>query len=73
MPVGTVKFFNVRQGFGFITRDDGEKDVFVHQTAVEASGLTTLAGKERLRFAIEINQQSGPNRGKEMAVNLLLI
>jgi len=73
MPVGTVKFFNARQGFGFITRDDGEKDVFVHQTSVEASGLTTLVGKERVRFGIEINQQNGPNRGKEMAVNLLLI
>jgi len=43
MPVGTVKWFNKVKGFGFIRPDDGSKDVFVHISAVERSGLGTLA------------------------------
>ena len=42
MPSGTVKFFNTEKGYGFIGPDDGGKDVFVHATALERAGLTTL-------------------------------
>ncbi|HTO49245.1 MAG TPA: cold-shock protein [Burkholderiales bacterium] len=65
MPTGTVKFFNTTKGFGFIRPDDGSKDVFVHISAVERSGLTTLVEKQKVSFEI----QQGQN-GKSSAVNL---
>ena len=48
MPIGTVKFFNSQKGFGFITPEDGGTDVFVHVTAVEQAGLTTLHEGQRV-------------------------
>jgi len=48
--LGTVKFFNTQKGFGFITPDAGEKDVFVHRTAVEAAGMLTLSEGQRVTF-----------------------
>ncbi len=65
MPTGTVKFFNAAKGFGFIQPDDGSKDVFVHISAVERSGLGTLSENQKVQF--EVRQQ--PN-GKSSAVNL---
>lgn len=62
---GTVKFFNSAKGYGFITPEDGTKDVFVHITAVERAGLATLAENQRLTFEVE----TGKN-GKVAAVNL---
>lgn len=62
---GTVKFFNPAKGYGFITPEDGTKDVFVHITAVERAGLATLAENQRLTFEVE----TGKN-GKVAAVNL---
>ncbi len=62
---GTVKFFNPAKGFGFITPQDGSKDVFVHISAVERAGLATLAENQRLSFEVE----TGKN-GKVAAVNL---
>lgn len=62
---GTVKFFNSTKGFGFITRDDGEADAFVHISAVERSGLPGLNEGDRLDFDLEIDR-----RGKYSAVNL---
>ncbi len=50
MPTGTVKWFNDSKGFGFIGPDDGSKDVFVHVSAVQESGLSTL--KEGQKVAI---------------------
>jgi len=50
---GTVKFFNASKGYGFITPDDGGKDVFVHVTAVERSGMTALADGQRISFETE--------------------
>lgn len=63
---GTVKFFNSMKGFGFITRDDGQADAFVHISAVERSGLSGLNEGDRLEFDIEVDR-----RGKYSAVNLV--
>ena len=63
---GTVKFFNSMKGFGFITRDDGQPDAFVHISAVERSGMRDLAEGDRLEFDIEVDR-----RGKYSAVNLV--
>jgi cold shock protein len=62
---GTVKFFNAMKGFGFIQRDDGQPDAFVHISAVERAGLTTLNEGDRLSFELEVDR-----RGKHAAVNL---
>ena len=63
---GTVKFFNAMKGFGFITRDDGQPDAFVHISAVERSGMQGLNEGDRLEFDIEVDR-----RGKYSAVNLV--
>jgi cold shock protein len=62
---GTVKFFNSMKGFGFIQRDDGQPDAFVHISAVERAGMPTLNEGDRLEFEIEVDR-----RGKHAAVNL---
>ena len=63
---GTVKFFNGQKGFGFLTRDDGQPDAFVHISAVERSGLNGLNEGERYEFDLEVDR-----RGKHSAVNLV--
>ena len=65
---GTVKFFNGAKGFGFITRDDGEADAFVHISAVERAGLRELNEGDRMEFDLEVDR-----RGKYSAVNLVPI
>jgi CspA family cold shock protein len=65
MSSGTVKWFNPSKGFGFIQPEDGSKDVFVHISAVERSGLGNLVEGQRLSFDLERGQQ-----GKTSAVNL---
>jgi len=50
---GTVKWFNNSKGFGFIERDNGEKDVFVHHSAIESDGFKTLSEGQRVEFVIE--------------------
>jgi cold shock protein len=62
---GTVKFFNAMKGFGFIQRDDGQPDAFVHISAVERAGMPTLNEGDRLQFELEVDR-----RGKHAAVNL---
>ena len=62
---GTVKFFNAMKGFGFISRDDGQPDAFVHISAVERAGLPTINEGDRFDFDIEVDR-----RGKYAAVNL---
>jgi CspA family cold shock protein len=62
---GTVKFFNAMKGFGFIQRDDGQPDAFVHISAVERAGMVSLNEGDRLDFDIEVDR-----RGKYAAVNL---
>jgi CspA family cold shock protein len=53
MAVGTVKFFNVTKGFGFIAPEGGGKDVFVHATAVQAAGLRSLDEGQRVQFDVQ--------------------
>uniref|UniRef100_UPI00262ACA48 cold-shock protein n=1 Tax=uncultured Sphingobium sp. TaxID=316087 RepID=UPI00262ACA48 len=62
---GTVKFFNAMKGFGFIQRDDGQPDAFVHISAVERAGMAALNEGDRLDFELEVDR-----RGKYAAVNL---
>lgn len=65
MPQGTVKWFDVKKGFGFIQPDDGSKDVFVHISAVERAGISQLNEGQKVSFELERGQQ-----GKMSAVNL---
>lgn len=64
MPTGTVKFFNTTRGFGFISPDDGSKDVFVHISAVERSGLSHLVEGQKISFDVQ------PDARGPKAVNL---
>jgi cold shock protein len=65
MPIGTVKFFNADKGYGFIQPEDGGQDSFVHITAVERAGMSTLNKDQRVSYEVE----TGKN-GKASAVNL---
>ena len=56
---GTVKWFNNDKGFGFITREDGQKDCFVHHSAIQGSGFKTLSEGERVEFDV-VQGQKGP-------------
>ena len=64
MPEGTVKFFNMQKGYGFIQPSDGGKDVFVHISAVQRSGLQSLVEGQRVSFEVVVE------RGKPAAGNL---
>ena len=65
MANGTVKWFSTQKGYGFIQPEDGTKDVFVHISAVERSGMGNLREGQRLSFDVERGQQ-----GRVSAVNL---
>ncbi len=58
MPTGTVKWFNATKGYGFIKPDDGDKDVFVHISAVERAGLKGLNEGQRVRYEVQ-NEAKG--------------
>ncbi len=64
MTTGTVKFFNTTKGYGFIAPDDGSKDVFVHISAVEASGMAGLQEGQKVNFEVQ------PDARGPKAVNL---
>lgn len=65
MAIGTVKFFNADKGYGFIAPEDGGSDAFVHISAVQASGMSTLERDQRVSYEIENDR-----RGRASAVNL---
>ena len=66
MPIGTVKFFNSEKGYGFITPDEGGRDIFVHVTALEQAGLRSLSEGQKITYEIEPDKKGkGPK-----AVNL---
>ncbi len=65
MTTGTVKWYNSQKGYGFIQPEDGSKDVFVHVSAVERSGIGHLTEGQKVSFDVERGQQ-----GKFAAVNL---
>ncbi len=64
MAIGTVKFFDAAKGFGFIQPESGEKDVFVHISAVQSAGMDTLSKGQRVSFEVVTE------RGKLAASNL---
>lgn len=65
MPIGTVKFFNLDKGYGFIAPEGGGNDAFVHISAVERAGMATLDRDQRVSYELEEDR-----RGKMSAVNL---
>ena len=67
MTIGTVKFFNATKGFGFISPEDGGKDVFVHVSAVEAAGLRSLSDGQKVIFDIQ------PDARGSKAANLSVV
>ncbi|WCT79180.1 cold-shock protein [Novosphingobium humi] len=66
MTIGTVKFFNIDKGYGFIAPEEGGNDSFVHISAVQQAGMTTLNKDQRLSYEVETDR-----RGKQSAVNLV--
>ncbi|MEK9685308.1 MAG: cold-shock protein [Rhodospirillaceae bacterium] len=67
MPTGTVKWFNPTKGFGFIAPEDGSDDAFVHISAVERAGLSSLAEGQKVSYDLE------PGRNGRMAANNLQV
>lgn len=68
MTTGTVKFFNSAKGFGFIEPEDGSKDAFVHISAVEQAGLSTLNEGQKVSYELEAGRD-----GKQSATNLSVV
>ncbi len=68
MTIGTVKFFNMDRGYGFIAPEDGSKDAFVHISAVERAGISSLSEGQKVEYELQ------PGRdGKSSAENLKLV
>ncbi|MHB1103273.1 MAG: cold-shock protein [Devosia sp.] len=68
MTNGTVKFFNTTKGFGFIQPDDGKKDAFVHVSALERAGISTLVEGQKVSYDLETGRD-----GKISATNLQVL
>lgn len=69
MTVGTVKFFNTTKGFGFIQPEDGSKDAFVHISALERSGISSLSEGQKVEYELQTDSRSG----KQAAENLSIV
>jgi CspA family cold shock protein len=66
MQIGTVKWFNTQKGFGFIQPDEGGGDVFVHISAVERAGISTLNEGQKLSFELERDKRSGKTAAAQL-------
>jgi CspA family cold shock protein len=66
MSNGTVKFFDPSRGFGFIQPDDGSKDVFVHISAVESAGMSTISEGQKLSFYVVQDSSSGKSAAQNL-------
>ena len=67
MATGTVKWFNATKGFGFIQPDSGGADVFVHISAVERAGLSTLVEGQKINFEIEQDRRTGKSSAGQLS------
>ncbi len=67
MPTGAVKWFNTAKGYGFIEPEDGSKDAFVHISALEAAGLTTLNEGQKVEYEL-VPGQDGKSSAEELVV-----
>ncbi len=68
MTIGTVKWFNSAKGFGFIAPEDGSKDAFVHISALERAGISSLGEGQKVEYELQSGQ-----KGKSSAENLKLV
>ena len=68
MTTGTVKWFNLQKGFGFIAPDDGGKDAFVHISAMERAGISELREGQKVRFELVSDQRSGKMSAESLAI-----
>jgi CspA family cold shock protein len=66
MAIGIVKFFDPNKGFGFITPEDGSPDVFVHISAVERSGMRSLADGQKVSFDVVVDQRKGKTNAENL-------
>ena len=66
MATGIVKWFNGQKGYGFIQPDDGDKDVFVHISAVERAGLRSLAEGQKVSYEIEQDRRTGKSSADQL-------
>lgn len=66
MATGTVKFFNATKGYGFIQPEDGTQDVFVHISAVERSGMSTLGEGQKVSFEVVRDKKTGKNSAQNL-------
>jgi CspA family cold shock protein len=68
MTTGTVKFFNMSKGFGFIQPDDGSKDAFVHISALERSGISSLHEGQKVEYEIQTDSRSGKQAAENLSI-----
>ena len=66
MPTGTVKWFNIQKGFGFIQPDDNSKDVFVHISAVERAGMSGLDEGQKVSFEVVADSKTGKASAEQL-------
>jgi len=66
MPTGTVKWFNTTKGYGFIQPDQGGEDIFVHISAVERSGMTSLNEGEKINFEVAQDRRTGKSAAQNL-------
>ncbi len=66
MSIGTVKFFNSTKGFGFIAQDNGQPDVFVHISAIERAGMSSLVEGQKVHFDVVQDRRNGKNAAENL-------